>query len=63
MKNLKGWRTVAVNVGIAAGTAALPVLAGVDWVSLVGAKAAIVIVAGVNLGLRMITTSPVGKKW
>ena len=45
MKNLKGWRTVAVNVGIAAATAALPVLAGVDWVALVGAKAAIVIVA------------------
>lgn len=63
MKNLKGWRTVAVNVGIAAATAALPVLAGVDWVALVGAKAAIVIVAGVNLGLRMITTSPVGRKW
>jgi hypothetical protein len=62
MKNLKGWRTVAINVGIAAGTAALPVLAGVDWTALVGPKAAVAIVVAINLGLRAITTSPVGKR-
>lgn len=62
MKNIKGWRTVAVNVGIAAVTAALPVLAGVDWTALVGPKAAVAIVVVINLGLRAVTTSPVGKK-
>ena len=49
MKNLKGWRTVAINVGIAAGTAALPVLAGVDWTALVGPKAAVAIVVAIKV--------------
>jgi hypothetical protein len=62
MKNLKGWRTVAINVGIAAVTAALPVLAGVDWTALVGPKAAVAIVVAINLWMRAITTSPVGKR-
>lgn len=58
---MKGYRTVAVNTGIAAGTAALNVLAGVDWVSLVGPHWAVAAVAIANIGLRIITTTPVRK--
>lgn len=63
MKNIKGWRTVAVSVGLVAGTAALEELAKIDWVNMVGPIGAMAIVAGINIGLRAITTSPIGKRW
>jgi hypothetical protein len=59
---MKGWRTIAINVGIAAGTAALGVLAGIDWTKEVGGTAAVIIIAAVNIATRVITTGPIGQK-
>lgn len=58
---MKGWRTLAINAGIAAGTALLQWAAGVNWVDYVGEVYAVLIVALVNGGLRLMTTTPVGK--
>lgn len=62
MNNMKGWRTVGVSVGLVAGTAALQDLAKVDWVNMVGPIWSMGIVAAINIGLRAITTSPIGKR-
>lgn len=58
---MKGMRTVAVNVGIAALTAALQELAGVNWVEAVGPVWAMAVVAAINIGMRAITTTAIGK--
>jgi len=59
---LNGWKTVLVNLGIAVATPAMTVLAGVNWVELVGQTYAVMAVAAVNIGLRYVTTSPIFKK-
>lgn len=59
---MKGWRTLIVNGAFVVVTAALTYLAGINWVAEVGDTAAVVIVAAVNIGLRMLTTGPVGAK-
>ena len=61
-EKMKGWRTVAFNIVIGAGTAALNYMVGFDWVSLVGADMAVFIVAALNIALRYITDTPVGSK-
>lgn len=58
----KGWRTISVNVAIAAGTAALQYLAGVNWVDLVGPTWSVIIITGINLGMRFVTDTKVGAK-
>ena len=58
---MKGWRTVAINAGIAAATGALQYLAGVNWVEHVGEFWAITIVTAINGYLRYITTTPIGQ--
>jgi hypothetical protein len=58
---MKGFRTLIVNGGIAAGTALLSWAAGVNWVEYVGPTWSVFILAGVNAGLRLITTTPVGQ--
>ena len=57
----KGLRTVLVNAGIASATAALNEFAHVDWVEMVGPVWAVVIITAVNVGLRVITTTPIGR--
>jgi hypothetical protein len=60
---MKGYRTIAVNAGIAGLTAAVAYLGNIDWTS-VDPKAALIapgIVALLNIGLRFVTTGPVGK--
>lgn len=59
---LKGWRTILFNVGVAAGTVALKSLAGIDWVSVVGPVWSPLVLAGANIALRYVTTTPVGQK-
>lgn len=59
---MKGWRTILINGGIVAATAALNYLAGVNWVAEVGDTFAVIIVSAINIGLRLITTGPVGQK-
>ena len=58
---MKGWRTLAFNAALA--------LAGVvvafDWGSVLPAQyvgIAAVVVAAINAGLRIITTTPIGEK-
>ena len=59
---MKGFRTIIVNAGIGAGTAALQYLVGFDWVSAVGEAPAMLIVAILNIALRWVTNTPVGQK-
>lgn len=58
---MKGLRTVIFNVLIAALAGALPVIAGIDWTQYVSPTVAMVIVAAANVGLRAITSTPIGK--
>lgn len=58
---MKGWRTIAVGFVMAVGPVALTYLAGLDWTKLVGPNAAFVIAGAITIGLRMITSTPVGK--
>ena len=61
MDNLKGWRTIAAGAAIAIAPAALNYLAGVNWQSVVGPNTALVIAGAVTIGMRLITSTPVGK--
>lgn len=57
---MKGWRTIAVNCAIAV----VGVLAAVNWSDVAGAEYAGLVAAGisiVNMGLRAITTTPIGQ--
>lgn len=58
---MKGFRTLAVNAGLAAAGAGLTYLAGVNWVEYVSPTIAVVAMAMVNMALRLITTTAVGK--
>lgn len=58
---MTGWRTLALNGGIAVGVALLTWAAGVNWTDYVSPSAAVVITAGLNFGMRLITKTPVGK--
>jgi Na+-transporting NADH:ubiquinone oxidoreductase subunit NqrB len=57
----KGWRTLALNGAIVVGAAALKYVAGVDWSQTVDPTIAAIIVSGANIGLRFITTTPIGR--
>lgn len=59
---LKGWRTVAINVGLPAVILALQNLAGVDFGSLgVGVFTAVLIHSVINIALRAVTDTAIGK--
>jgi hypothetical protein len=58
--DMKGWRTLLVNSGIAA----FGVLEATDWSTMLGSDGAGWAVTGIavaNIVLRSLTTSPVGK--
>jgi hypothetical protein len=58
--DMKGWRTLLVNSGVAA----FGVLEATDWTALLGSDSAGWAVTGIavaNMVLRSITTTPVGK--
>lgn len=59
---MKGWRTLLINAGIATGAALLKYLGGVNLADYVSPQAAVIGSAAVNIGLRLITTTPVGTK-
>ena len=61
MDSLKGWRTIAIGLLMAIAPAALTYLAGVDWTHVVGPNGAMVIAGGITIGMRLITSTPVGK--
>lgn len=58
---MKGYRTLVLNAALVAGTALLGWAATVDWTQYVSPTAAVVLAGVVNIGLRFVTTSPVGK--
>jgi hypothetical protein len=58
---MKGLRTLLLNGATVVGAAALTWAVGVDWTQYVSPTAAIIIVAVANMGLRVVTTTPVGK--
>lgn len=58
---MKGFRTILFNALIVAGTPLLEWVVNFNWVSEVGEVWAMVIVAGANLALRWVTTTPAGQ--
>jgi hypothetical protein len=58
---MKGFRTIAVGFAMAIGPAALTYLLGLDWTKLVGPNAALFVAGLLQIGMRVITTTPVGK--
>jgi hypothetical protein len=56
---MKGFKTLGFNLLVAAGAAILPILASTDWTAYVSPTLAMLIVTGVNIALRFITTTPV----
>lgn len=58
---MKGLRTLLINGATVVGAATLTWAVGVDWTQHVSPTAAVIIVAAANMGLRVITTTPVGK--
>lgn len=58
---MKGWKTVTVNIL----AAVLPVLETMDMTNVLDEKGFAIyggVLAIINLGLRMVTTTPVGKR-
>ncbi|MBY6243869.1 hypothetical protein [Methylosinus sp. Sm6] len=58
---LKGYRTLLINAVFAALPALLSWAVGVNWSDYVSAPAAVAIISIANMGLRVITTTPIGK--
>jgi hypothetical protein len=56
---MKGFKTLGFNVVVAAAAAVLPILASTDWTAYVSPTIAMLIVTGVNIALRFVTTTPV----
>lgn len=59
---LKGWKTIIVGVGLAVAPAALQYLAGIDWAQYVSPEWAPTIAAAIMIAMRLVSTTPVGKK-
>lgn len=57
----KGLRTVAVELTIAVAPSALTYIGGVDWTQLGVSPAAGAFIGVVVMGMRAITTTPIGK--
>ena len=58
---MKGWKTLAINLGVTA----FGVLEATDWVSMLGSDKAGLVVTGIgitNMILRQFTTTPVGRR-
>ena len=59
---LTGFRTVLVGLVVAIGPAALTYFGGVDWTSLGLSPTVGGVIGAVIIGLRAITTTPIGTK-
>lgn len=58
---MKGWKTVLFGLLLAIGAPAFHYLAGVDWTAIAGPVWGPIIVGAIVIGLRAITTTPVGQ--
>ena len=59
---MKGYRTLAFNGLCVVSVAVLTWVVGVDWTQFVSPTSAFVIVGAANIGLRMVTTGPIGRQ-
>ena len=59
---MKGSKTLIWNALLVVGGALLPYLAGIDWTQYVSPQLAVIVVAVINVALRMVTTGPVLSK-
>jgi hypothetical protein len=59
---MKGYRTISVNVGIAALIGAAQYLLGINWTEVVNPTAAVLITVVINGVLRIVTTTKIGQK-
>lgn len=62
MPDLKGYRTLLLNIGAAALVGGLTYMAGVNWTDYLSPTNAMFLMAGVNVLMRVLTTGPVGTK-
>lgn len=58
---MKGWRTLILNGAIVIGTAGLTWAASVNWSEYISPSTAVIVTAALNMGLRFVTNTPVGK--
>ena len=58
---VKGWRTLIINGAIVIGSAGLSWAASINWSDYVSPSTAVIVTAALNMGLRLITNTPVGK--
>ena len=58
---MKGYRTILVGLLLTIAPAALGYLAGVDWNAILGATGAFVVSGVIQIAMRLVTTTPVGK--
>lgn len=59
---MKGWKTIIAGAAMVVIPPLLTYAAGIDWTAIVGPNLAMVIAGGVTIGLRLVTTTPVGTK-
>jgi len=59
---MKGFRTILFNLLGVVAVPGLTYLVGLDWTQYVSPTIALIIVGGINIGLRYVTNSPVFKK-
>ena len=59
---MKGYKTLLVNGLIVAGVAVLQFVVGADLSAVMKPEVAVVVIAVANIGLRLLTSTPVGKK-
>lgn len=60
---LTGWKTVLFGLAVAVGPGALDYLGGVNWTSIGISPGVAGILGAVIVGLRAVTSTPIGKKF
>ena len=58
---MTGYKTLIWNAVLVMLGAVLPYLAGVEWTQYVSPSVAVIVVAVVNVALRLVTIAPIGK--
>lgn len=59
--NIKGFKTIAFGLVVAIAPAALTYLGGVNWTSVGVSPAVAAAIGAAIIGLRAVTTTPIGK--
>jgi len=55
---MTGYKTLVWNAILVVVGALLPYLAGIDWTQYVSPQVAVIVVAVINVALRLVTTGP-----